>query len=281
MNEYSAQFKERFLSVLASDPFSDVNAIYFSGGVDSTTILFGLLELGRKPDLVSFNLDGIPSKDVEIGSAIAKHHGLNYHLITLGSDDLSVINDVKAVMPYLKYPLKTHIQCSIPFLYMATKLIELGHHTALVGLGAGDIFGLNKKTAIAYKEHGEDYTRQLRYDSLFNNPKISDYDIYRVSEAQGVAMHDPYREFSFNKWMLDVPFESLHVPKKKSIAVDAFNKYWKLDEEKWYRPGDQLQIVSGIRKLHDAVFLDNPEINTSGAKGIIKVYNQMRRDNNT
>ena len=51
VNKYSKEFRERFLKVLEG---IDCDALYFSGGMDSTTILFGLLELGRKPFLISF-----------------------------------------------------------------------------------------------------------------------------------------------------------------------------------------------------------------------------------
>ena len=278
MNKHSSEFKERMLTCLQMPDFSDINALYFSGGVDSTTILFSLLELGRKPDLVSFELNGVLSKDRIIGSDIAKYYGLNYKCINIKCDKESVLSDIKTVLPYMRYPLKTHIQCSIPFLYMSKYLSSLGHVKSLVGIGAGDIFSLNKKTNIAYKEKGEEYVRNLRYKSLYEKPSASDYDIWRVSGLHGgIAVYDPYRERYLTDWMLDVPYLDLHTVRKKSIAVDAFNDYWKLDEKKWYRSGNQLQIVSGIRELHDELLLKDPILNKNNAKGIIAVYNNIRK----
>lgn len=281
-NKYAPEFKNRFMTVLQGKDYADINSLYFSGGVDSTTILFALLELGRKPDLVSFELDGIPSPDRKIGSDIAKYYGLNYECVTIKVGKEDIISDVKTVIPYLKYNLKTHIQCSIPFLYMSKILSAKGHTQALTGIGAGDIFSLNKKTNIAIKEKGEEYVKRLRYVSLYEKQTSSDFDIWRVSELHGgVIMKDPYREHYLTEWMLDVPYLELHSVRKKSIVVDAFQDYWKLDEKKWYRPGNQLQIVSGIRELHDNVILNDALLNPNNNKGIIAVYNQIKRDMNT
>ena len=68
VNKYSKEFRERFLKVLEG---IDCDALYFSGGMDSTTILFGLLELGRKPFLISFKQKDIESKDHIIGTKIS------------------------------------------------------------------------------------------------------------------------------------------------------------------------------------------------------------------
>ena len=277
-NKHSPEFKERMLTCLQMDEYSDINALYFSGGVDSTTILFALLELGRKPDLVSFELDGILSKDRIIGSDIAKYYGLNYKCINIKCDKESVLSDIKTVLPYMKYPIKTHIQCSIPFLYMSKYLSSLGHTKSFTGMAADDIHGLSKIVNMEYNLRGEESVRNMRSKTLYNAPRESDYDIWIVSkEFGGVIMKDPYRETHLTEWMLGVPYKELHLERKKSIAVDAFSDYWKLDEKNWYRPGDSLQIVSGIRELHDELLLKDPILNKNNAKGIIAVYNNIRK----
>lgn len=145
-------------------------------------------------------------------------------------------------------------------------------------LAAGDIFGLNKSTAIAYKEHGEEHVRTKRWNGL-NNPKSSDFDIARVSNDHGVEMIDPYRDLRICEWMInDIPLNDLHIGKPKSIVVDAFADYWKLDEKKWYRKGNNLQIVSGIRKLHDDILLSDSEVNKRGSKAVIAIYNDIRKN---
>ena len=88
MNKYSKEFRERFLKVLES---YDTNALYFSGGMDSTTILFGLLELGKKPHLVSFKQKNAPSKDNVIGTVIAKYYNLKRDLIEIESDTKGIL----------------------------------------------------------------------------------------------------------------------------------------------------------------------------------------------
>jgi asparagine synthetase B (glutamine-hydrolysing) len=277
-NPHSKEFKERFLKVLDGKDYKDINSLYFSGGVDSTTILFSLLELGRKPDIVSFKQDGIPSEDVRIGREICEEYGIDYNFVEIPSDKDGIIKDVIRVIPDIEYPLKTHIQCSIPFMYMPETLVKLGHTKALTGLAAGDIFGLNKKTNMRYTEHGEEYVREMRWNGM-NNPKLSDFDIWKVSEKYGIKMIDPYRDESICRWMIyDLPYKELHMGRPKSIVVDAFAEYWKLDDKKWYRPGDNLQIVSGIRERHDEILLNDSEVNIKNSDGIISVYRELQKE---
>jgi asparagine synthetase B (glutamine-hydrolysing) len=278
-NKYSSEFKKRFLAVLSSEENKDINALFFSGGVDSTTILFALLELGRKPDLISFKQDGIESEDAHIGREIAEEYGLKYNIVEIPSDKKGILEDVAKVIPQLEYPLKTHVQCSIPFMHMCPELVKMGHTKAFTGLAAGDIYGLDKRTSMRYAEHGEDFIKELRWNTMMNDPKISYYDINTVSENSGIKLVNPYVDETINRWMIwDLSYKELHQGKPKSIAVDAFNKYWKLDEKKWYRKEDSLQVVSGIRERHDEVLLNDEEVNKIGAKGIVKLYNDMKKN---
>lgn len=274
LNKYSAEMRERYLKMMSADKYKDVNAIFFSGGVDSVTILFSLLELGRKPELLSFHLEGQPSQDTVIGREIAEHYGLNYHCVELPVDLEQTKNDVETVKSIIKYPMKTHIQCSIPFLYMSREFSKLGIKKAFTGLAIGDIFANNKKCNIMYKEKGEEALRAYRHKCLFN-PKVSDFDIHMVSRKYGIEVVDTLREDKeFHEWMLSIPYKELYNPKPKSVLIDAFREYWLLDEKNWYRPGNNLQIVSGIREKHDELFL-NSEYNKEGAKAIIKIYNDI------
>jgi len=281
-NKHSKEFRDRFLEILGSEPYRDINAIYFSGGVDSTTILFALLELGRRPDLISFKQEGIDSKDIEVGMAIAKAYNLNYQFCELRSDREGVVDDVQKVMSLIKHPLKTHIQCSIPFYHMSRELHKLGHTKAFSGIAADKIFGLNKKMNMMYSRCGEEELRRFRRTELYINPKLSSFDIALVSEDGGVELFDPYRDKQISEWMLNVPFKELHTGRDKSIAVDAFAGYWAKDEG-WYRPRDNLQIVSGIRELHDNLILKDDSVNSKDplfgkAKSIIKLYDDMRQN---
>lgn len=279
-NIHSKEFKERFLKVLEG---IDSNALYFSGGMDSTTILFGLLELGRKPHLVSFKQKDVSSKDNDIGTAIAKHYNLKRDLIETRSDTEGILEDVENIIPLLKYPLKVHIQCCIPFMYMAKRLHEQGHTSAFVGINAGDIMGLSRKAQVLFHKHGDEALNKYRIKSIYETPNISDYDIWKVSEHFGVKVIDPFRdkpkliEGSFCDWMMKIPHKELHWERPKSIFYYAFLNYWK---EEWLNIGN-MQIVSGLRETHDEVLLDNPKVNKNKAKSVIKIYNELRKKTET
>jgi len=276
INKHSKEFRERFLKVLER---IDCDALYFSGGMDSTTILFGLLELGRKPFLVSFKQKDIESKDHIIGTKIANHYNLKRELVETKTDKEGVLKDIDKVISLIKYPTKVHIQCCIPFIYMSEKLKELGYTSAFTGLSADDIFGNTRKYSMHYREFGDEGIIKYRMKELFDNPKLSDYDIRIICESFNIKMIDPYRDGSLTKlrenslldYLLKIPFKELHWKKQKSLFYHAFLEYWK---DEWYHIGN-LQVVSGLRETHDKILLEDPTINNVSAKAVIKIYKEL------
>lgn len=67
--------------------------IMLSGGFDSTSILWSLLELGVKPRVYTFSIDGL-GVDAQKAIQLADHYGLKYEVVHLKKDPELVVADL-------------------------------------------------------------------------------------------------------------------------------------------------------------------------------------------
>jgi asparagine synthetase B (glutamine-hydrolysing) len=148
---------------------------------------------------------------------------------------------------------KTHIECSLPFKYMAQRIAEKGFNSALFGMSADDLYGTSKNAAIALSRSGESGFREYRKQS-FGDLGASDYSVIKVAKHFGVRLIDPYRDRSVSDFVLSLSSRQINRPKPKALAVRAFPEFWRCGA--WYRSGNSLQVVSGIREFFDTLLGD-------------------------
>lgn len=246
------------------------NALMFSGGVDSATILAAMLDCQRKPDLYTFIVGDKDSKDSLVAKAMAKEFDLKITIVKIPEDITSLINDIKQVILITKRSSKTHIQCSHPWLYLSEAAAKDGHTSALIGMSADGLYGTNRKGEITYKVEGELAFREFR-NKKHEDYFASDSSVFRVSKSFGVSLWDLYAQYTIGDFMLKLSYEEMHTPKQKSLSVDAFPEFW--SRGNWYRTNQPLQIVSGLRELHDKIV--DTEFNKRESKTVVGVYNDI------
>lgn len=91
-------------------------ALLFSGGTDSLTCLFSLLNLNIKPTLYSFHLEDIIHKDIEVSKKVANHFNLKHVIIPIKRDVSQLKKDIIYLCQEMKLNRKTNVQCTYPFL---------------------------------------------------------------------------------------------------------------------------------------------------------------------
>ncbi len=245
-------------------------AILLSGGVDSATILAGLLELKYAPELFTFYLAPKPSEDWNVANSMAKAFSLQLHTAIIPRDQGVLISDIRRLLPLVKKRFKTHIQCSQPFIYLSKLVIKQGVSFAFFGMAADDLWGSSKNTQICLSKEGEEAARTKRRSDLFNE-NVSDISVVNVSKHYGLTLVDPYRDYDLSRYMLSLNMKTLHSPKSKGIAIQAFPQFWKTGQ--WYRRNKSLQVISGIREWHDTLL--KTEINRTQSKSIVGIYNHL------
>ena len=89
-------------------------AILFSGGLDSLSILLSLLDLGYKPTLYTFYLEGLISKDLELSRRISQHYNVPLVEVEIKRDIELMVSQSKALIKKYGLTKKTQIQVMHP-----------------------------------------------------------------------------------------------------------------------------------------------------------------------
>lgn len=242
-----------------------------SGGVDSSNILFAFLTIGVKPQCYTFQYGDYESLDVKMAKSITAHFNCPHTIVKVPSDFDTMVKDIKRTIKMLDgVTTKTHIQCSIPMIYLAEKLKNDGYSKALVGIQADDLLGTFKKACIQYSKGGESAFLQSRLDDIAKPD--SSASIKKVASIIGVDLIDIYETKEVADVLLKATYKEVHKPFQKWVVVNAFSEFW--NQGTWYRKNASYQVVSGIRESHDRL-LDSP-YNIRNAKQVIAIYNDMR-----
>lgn len=154
-----------------------------SGGTDSVTVLFAMLECGIKPHCYTFYMDGIISADLKSSRKLANDFGLELTEVPIASDPDSIYEDIKAVLPYCNKVKKTIIQCMIPWKYIYPEMRE---ETIITGIGGDDLYGTQRKVQVEFHKTGDVGISKWRHcysdDLDFSAGKLQDMD--KDSERQ-------------------------------------------------------------------------------------------------
>lgn len=244
--------------------------LLLSGGVDSATLLFALLEAGLSPRCVTFQVGDRLSTDVKVASRMTSRFGLRHQIVYI--DPLALRQDVERILQLVDWSgvtrlKKTIIQCVHPFLYLCPQLDD---DLALNGL-QGDAFFLTRRSeAVAIHKHGDEHVWDWRR-SFSADPDYSDFHIADVSARSfGVRLRDIYDWPWWAWWIQHFSPTLTNKPVIKYAAVALFEEFWR--RAAWYRPPDRFQIGSGLRDLHDTLLTGTHH------RAVIGYYHQVAKE---
>lgn len=228
--------------------------LLLSGGVDSATILFALLELGEKPDCYTFQLGEYKSHDVQSAELLCKHFGLKHKIVKIPQNDEVLRQDITNILRITHDPGQIHVQVCHPFLYVPKALKEDGHDCAWIGLYSGLLYGSGREMAfVRHREGFEGWNAKRKSDwETMHDGQM--YCVHRVSLHQGVQLFDPYDDqdlFDFCS-VLDRP--AFYRGEYKILPIMAFYEYF--NQGPFVRPEGPYQVVSGIRAWHNTLLKD-------------------------
>lgn len=166
--------RKTITNILNNETTSDTMYILLSAGVDSQSVLFSCLELGKKVVIVSFTREDHESRDFVCAREIAKQLDLEFIPVLLPTDVKNITETLLELAANHDCRLKTDFECMYPMLY-AYKAIEkhakennIADINITSGLGADTYYLLSKKASIHYKNRPDEYR-----DLLYFNPNYS------------------------------------------------------------------------------------------------------------
>ena len=238
-------------------------AIALSGGKDSTTILFALLELGITPIAYSLHVDGNESTDYKIAKQTCKSLGVAFNEVILPK----VADKQRIVDLIVKYDRvnKVDIECYYPLQLMLDQVKE---KILLVGITAGVMVPLSKKACIHFK-HDKDKLNEWREKDWEYVTKKDFIDLNRFS---AIIVRDPFYNRAILDWFKQQSWDSLHKPNQKQVLIDMFPEMFAKIKT---MPQVSMQVGdSGIREIYEPLLLDK-ELNYRNRNRVNELYKDI------
>ncbi len=215
--------KDIFLAEIerSTDTVKDV-AVALSSGIDSTAVVFALLELKKHVRAYTFHVEGVESQDLIHARANAKTFGVE--LIECEIPMWVSIHNVLRLIRHYKLKKKTDIECVYPFLYLLPKVKEV---LMLTGGAADGHFCISKKGMIHYR-HTLEKMNEFR-DNLFSDPDYSQrVTLDKIGRLEHlVKVYAPFGCDSVRKFFRDKTWEDINRPKQKQTLTDMFPEQFK------------------------------------------------------
>lgn len=252
----------------------DPCALLFSGGTDSLTVLWTLLDLGITPTCYTFRLQRKRSKDSKVARLSASY--FNFALVEVVVPDQhpeELAADLGWLVSKMGTARKTHVEVLWCFWRLLTHPIV--ERQVWTGLQADTLYGTSQKAAIrCWNMSAASFARERR--RLIKEPDTEGLDqmdrLCRLVSAEHAA---PYARAEVRDWTLSRSWKELNVPKKKMPARRAFASEFAAGA--LYRNGvDGIQAGSGVTAYLEEL-RDCPAVNTEGRRSMTKLYEDLGR----
>lgn len=275
--EALSEYRKILVSAIKESAPDDNVGIALSGGIDSATVLFAMLEAGVTPKAAyTFYIEGNETNDLRSSRILSSHFGIDLVEIPLPWSPKMAVEDVRELLPHCHKLKKTIVQCLHPWKYMVKVIKE---PTVFWGVGADDHFASQRKVAVLLRKEGEQAVRDAGWRKCYSSDlDFSAANIARYAKNMGgITLVDPYDRDDTTEWFLRWDIGQLHKQLngknlEKAVSVLAFADYFK--QGSFYRKPARYNIESGLRDFHQA--LVHTEYNTRDMKDVIGIYHDIR-----
>jgi asparagine synthetase B (glutamine-hydrolysing) len=269
MSHYLREFINEYFSNKITDKQSV--SLLFSGGTDSLTCLFSLLDLGIKPKLYSFHLENIIHDDIVISKQVSDYYQLQHEIIEIKRDIRQLKNDVQYLIPAFNITRKTNVQCTYPFLHVLPHIEE---QYVVTGLCADDLYGSAKSVTIkaAKDKTVFDEIRNKTFDNLYSSAYKPIKEL--VENVYNKTLIAPYREPKIIDFFMQFSWSELNKPKQKQLSLTAYEDFF--SRQNIYRRNNNLQVGSKIREWHSELVLT--DINKYNRRRVDEIYKDLGKE---
>ena len=238
-------------------------AVLLSSGIDSASVLFSLLEAGKKVTAYTFCLDDRVSTDLKYAEITAKEFGVPLVKIILPTNIDILKKDLIDLICY-GAKSKTDFECGWPMIY-AFKLIK--ENNIFSGLGADAHFCISKKGIIHFKNKIDEFRNNLRYKESYAQKHIHK----NLSKIYSKNCINPYLLEEMFELFIGTTWEQVNRPHLKQPIRDSFPK--EFSRIKIFSPQNLQCGDSGISKHFEKLL--NTELNIKKHKSVVGIYNHL------
>lgn len=239
--------------------------VFSSGGIDSWSVVFALLEIGKKVHIYSFTLDDRESKDFLKAKELSEYYKLEFTPIYLSTNLSKLETDIYTLARDYDCRKKVEFTCVWPFLH-AYDLVE----ESVIGSGlcADGYFCISKSGMIHYRDKIDEF-RERYFDN--NGSQYLQHRMLAINSGKQIFI--PYLSDDMMKFFTGKTWEECNTPKQKQIILNSFPKEFsnnKFDKHTNLHLGD-----SGIAELFDKLL--TRDINRKHYKSIVGIFNDIVR----
>ena len=189
-------------------------AVLLSGGIDSSSIMFALLEAGKKVTAYSFMLDGVMSTDFMLAKRNAKTFGCGFVPVFLPSDVAQLQSDLIFLRDIGAYK-KTDYECGWPMIHAYAQVQE---RVVFSGMGADGHFCISKKGMLHWRDKIDAFRTALYTSRSYAQKPIHE----RLASINGKATVMPYLTKEMQSEFLGTSWDQVNKPKQKQPILNAF-----------------------------------------------------------
>ena len=245
------------------------HALLFSGGTDSLTVLWTLLDLGVRPKCYIFKLAGKDSEDARVAALASETWDVELVVVEPPVQNLQELaQDVGTVVQLIGSNRKTHVEVMWGYWHLFERI---GEGTIWSGLQADTLYGSSRSMAIKYSKDPAAF-REARQRMTADPDQEGFVQARRIAEHFGKRLCAPYTDAGVREFMLRFSWAQLNRPKQKMPAVLAFGDEFRTAAV--YRRNDNMQCGSGTRE-HMARLLADPVVNPKGWRSPAKLYAEL------
>lgn len=210
-------------------------ALLLSGGVDSLTCAFALMELGIDFKCYTFYIDSTPSEDTKHARIACKLFG--WELVEIDIPTKYLEEDFKELSSEWRCAKKTQFECMYAFIYL---IDEIEEDYIVSGICADTLYGTSKKANIHFKNDKPSFD-EYRIKAFSGNPE-GVLNLLYLCDAYGKYLVTPFFTDNMLSFMLTLSHADLNKPKQKHLPVSSYKNFQKVK----HRRNQNLQLCSGI-----------------------------------
>ena len=243
-----------------------------SGGIDSMSIFFSLIELDFEFECYTFYQEGYKSEDLKASIKYCKYFNIPINIIELKSDIDSIYKDIVDVIPFCGEKIKkTKVETLRPLMH----LFKQSHHKIILnGSSADDYQPYKRKVNIDYMKGGDGLVLKKGH-RLGVNDKYDSFDplSQEMAKFYGVNFINVYADKSIEDFFLRFPLKQILYP-HKHLVTSAFEDYF--NKIGGFRLHSPYQINSKTSEFHELLL--ESKYNKRSSKAVIAIYNDIALD---
>lgn len=238
-------------------------AVLLSGGIDSASVMFALLDAGKNVTAYSFTLGDRVSSDYALARANAKTFGCRFVGLVLPTSIDQLKRDLRRLRD-LGARSKTDYECGWPMLYAYECTNE---RVVASGMGADGHFCISKKGMIHFRDRIDEFRM-----SLYSSARYAQQPLHRALAHLNLKVAEmPYLTDAMRAEFIGTTWEQVNKPKQKQPIIDAFaDRFARIK----VKPHINLQLGDSGIAAHMASLLDT-DWNTRGHKSVVGIYNAL------